>query len=72
MEALLERELQSGRFQYPSDLIESALHALAESRPYSAAELDQMIQEGIDGVERGDVYTEEEARAYLASVRAKL
>jgi Arc/MetJ-type ribon-helix-helix transcriptional regulator len=49
VEALLQQELQSGRFQDPGDLIETALHALAESRPYTAAELDQMIQEGARG-----------------------
>ena len=72
VEALVQQELESGRFQDPNDLIETALHALAGSRPYTVAELEEMIQEGIDEVERGDVVTEQEARAYIAAMRAKL
>ena len=72
VEALLNRELSTGRFQNPNDLLETALLVLADSMPRDMSILDAMIQEGIDDDERGDVYTEEEARAYLASVRAKM
>jgi len=72
VEALLQQELQSGRFQDPNDLIETALRVLADSRPYNLAELNAKIQEGLDDIERGDVFTEEEARAYIAAMRAKL
>ena len=72
VEALLQQELSTGRFQDPNDVIETALHVLADSRPYDLANLDAKIQEGLDDIERGDVFTEEEARAYIAAMRAKL
>ena len=72
VEALLQKEMSSGRFQDPNDLIETALHVLADSRPYDLAGFDAMIQEGLDDIERGDVVTEEEARAYIADMRSKL
>jgi Arc/MetJ-type ribon-helix-helix transcriptional regulator len=72
VEALLQQELNSGRFRDPNDLIETALHALADSRPFTLAEMETMIQEAIDEVERGDMVTEQEARTYIAARRAKL
>ena len=72
VEALLQQELSTGRFHDPNDVIETALHVLADSRPYDLANLDAKIQEGLDDIERGDVFTEEEARAYIAAMRAKL
>jgi hypothetical protein len=72
VEALLQQELSTGRFQDPNDLIETALHALADSRPYDLADLDGKIQEGIDSADSGELYSEDEARAFIASLRAKL
>jgi predicted transcriptional regulator len=68
----LQQELSTGRFQDPNDVLETALHVLADSRPYDLAGLNAKIQEGLDDIERGDVFTEEEARAYIAAMRAKL
>ena len=72
VEALLQRELNTGRFQDPNDLIETALLVLADSTPYDLEEVNEKIQQGLDDVARGDVFTEEESRAYIAAVRAKL
>ena len=72
VEALLQQELSTGRFDDPNDVLETALHALADHLPYNAAEMEAMIQQGLDEVERGEVVTEQEARAYIAEMRSKL
>ena len=72
VEALIQREMETGHFKTVDDLIEAALHALQYNIPYTRSELDAMIQEGIDSADRGELYTEQEARAYLAAMRAKL
>jgi hypothetical protein len=72
VEALLQREMSTGRFEDPNDLIETALLVLADSTPYDLEALNAKIQEGLDDIERGDVFTEDEARAYIAEMRAKL
>jgi putative addiction module CopG family antidote len=71
VEALIQEQLSSGRYQDPSDVIETALHALADGTALKG-NLDDFIQEGIDAADRGELYNEEEARAYLAAVRSKL
>jgi predicted transcriptional regulator len=72
VEALLQQELSSGRFQDTNDALETALHVLADTRPYDLTDLDAKIQEGIDSADRGELYTEEEARAFIAALQAKL
>ena len=71
-EAVLARELQTGRYASPSELIENALHALADSKTLDLSAFNQKVQQGLDDVQRGDVFTEAEARAYLKAARAKL
>ena len=72
VEALLQLELSNGRFHDPNEVLETALHVLADSRPYDLTDLDARIQEGIDSADRGELYTEEEARAFIAALRAKI
>ena len=72
LEALLQQELSTGRFQDTNDLIETALHALSDKRFLTASDLDDFIQEGIDSADRGELYSEEQARAYIAAARSKL
>ena len=72
VEALLNRELSTGRFESPNDLLETALLVLADSTLSRSSDLETKIQEGLEDVDRGDVFTEEEARAYIAAMRAKL
>ena len=57
VEALLQQELQSGRFQDPNDLIETALHALSDRRFLDRSDLDDFIQEGIHSADRGELYS---------------
>jgi putative addiction module CopG family antidote len=71
VEALIQQKLSSGRYQDTNDVIETALHALADGEALRTS-LDDFIQEGIDSADRGELYSEEEARAYLAAVRSKL
>ena len=72
VEALLQQELSTGRFQDPNDLIETALHALSDNRHFELSDLDSKIQHGLNDIEQGDVFNEDEARAYIAAMRAKL
>src|SRR5580692_7454578 len=72
VEALIQQELNTGRFQDINDLIETALYALADSRHYTLAEMEEMIEEGLDEVDHSDLYSEDEARAYIAARRAEL
>jgi len=72
VEALMQREMERGHFESANDLIEAALNSLVHGIPYTRLELDAMIQEGLDSADRGELYSEEEARAYIAEVRAKL
>jgi predicted transcriptional regulator len=66
VEALIRRQMKSGHFKNVDDVIEAFTASPTRS------ELDALIQEGIDDIERGDVFTEEEARAYIAAARPKL
>ena len=71
LEAGIERELATGRFGTPAAVMAAALEALADSTPADLENLDESIQESLDAADRGELYTEAEARAYLASRRAK-
>ena len=72
VEALLRQGMETGRYQSPNDLIKIALDVLADSTPGDLEHLNESIQQGLDDIERGDVYTEEEARAYLRAARENL
>ena len=69
VEALLQQELSTGRFSNPDELLETALHVLSDSTPSDLDQLRADIQEGIDSADRGELYSESEARAWLASAR---
>jgi len=71
-QALIQHELDSGRFHDPDEVIATALLALSDSRPADISDLDAKLQESIDQADRGELYTEEEARAIIAAMRAKL
>jgi hypothetical protein len=72
VEALLESGLRSGGLQDANELIATALLAFADSQFVSSSDLERDIQEGIDSADRGELYSEEEVRAYLKAMRAKL
>ncbi len=71
-EALLNEQMKHGRFQTPGDLIETALLVFRDSTPDDIAALNKLIDEGLRSAEEEPLYSEQEARAYLAAVRAKL
>ena len=64
--------MKHGRFETPGDLIETALLVFRDSTPDDIAALNKLIDEGIRSAEKEPLYSEQEARAYLAEVRAKL
>jgi len=72
VEALLQNELQRGRFQDPNELIATALQVFFGSRPDHSVDLERMIDEGIASADRGEVYDEAAARAFLRSSRSQL
>ena len=72
IEALVQHEMSHGRFRDPAELVAAALVAFTETTPLDLTDLDDRLQEGIDSADRGELYTEDEARAYIAAVRAKL
>jgi Arc/MetJ-type ribon-helix-helix transcriptional regulator len=67
--ALIQNELTKGRFASHNELIATALLVLSENTPRDLIGLDAAIQEGIDSADHGDLYSESEARAHLASLR---
>jgi Arc/MetJ-type ribon-helix-helix transcriptional regulator len=74
LEELIQRHLDSGRYETPYQVVVNAVHQLGRNElnpDMTLAELDAALQEGIDDIDRGDTYSEEEARAYLAAARAE-
>ncbi len=80
VEAMIQHELASGRFQDMSDVIATAMHALADRRPLdlehdypvppmTLAEFQAAIDEGVESADNEPLVTPEEARASLARVR---
>jgi putative addiction module CopG family antidote len=81
VEAMIQDELASGRFQDMSDVIATAMHALADRRdlehdypvpPMTLAEFQAAIDEGVESADNEPLVTPEEARASLARVRQGL
>jgi predicted transcriptional regulator len=73
LEAGIQEQLDSGRFHTPVEVLATAMNALRDSTPdVNLEELNAKLQEGMDDIAQGRTYSEEEARAYLATVRSKL
>jgi len=73
LEAEIQQQLDSGRFHTPVEVLVTAMGALRDGIPdESPEEFNAKLQEAIDEIDRGDTYSEEEARAYIAELRAKL
>jgi len=73
LEAEIQQQLDSGRFQTPVDVLVTAMGALRDGTPDEPLEVfNAKLQEGIDDIDRGDTYSAEEARTYIADLRAKL
>jgi Arc/MetJ-type ribon-helix-helix transcriptional regulator len=75
LEERLERRLRGGRWHSPAEVLETALDMLDELEDVivlSKDELDAKLEQSFADVKRGAVYNEEEARAYMANMRASL
>jgi len=73
LETRIQRVVDTGRFNTTEQAIESAISRLEVDEllsGWSKADLEAAIDEGLASVDRGELYTEDEVRAYLAEVRA--
>ncbi len=57
VEALIQNALNSGRFENPNDVLETALHALSDQEALLGTDLGAKIQQGLEEIDRGDVFT---------------
>ena len=59
LQKLIEDEVKSGRSADPNDFLSKAVYHFVLARDlgqdFTQAELDQMIAEGLDDIDRGDV-----------------
>ena len=69
VEALVNRQLSSGRFHDQNELLATALLMLADTTPADLDDLEVKLAEGVSAADRGDLYDEAQARPYLRSVR---
>ena len=77
LEKLIEDEVKSGRSSNPNEFLNRAVYHYVVARnlgeEYTPEEIDQMIAEGLDDIERGDTVDGAEAfrqlRAYSAERR---
>jgi antitoxin ParD1/3/4 len=75
IESIIQRKLESGQYETPQQVFESAVHRLdLEDADFgwSAGELQAAVDIGWDQAERGETMSGEEARAALATLRAEL
>ena len=57
-EALLQRDLNTGRYRNASEVIETALLVFSDRTPAEVHELNAKIQEGLDSLDRDELYTQ--------------
>jgi Arc/MetJ-type ribon-helix-helix transcriptional regulator len=75
LEERIERVVANGRFPDVQSAVEHAVHALEADDMFSAwpaGELQALIDEGLESERNEPHFTEAQARAYLAEVRAEL
>jgi len=73
LEAEIQEQLDTGRFHTPVEVLTTAMGVLRDNMPDENLEIfNAKLQEGMDDIDQGRTYSEEEARAYLADLRAKL
>ena len=75
LEQRIQRQLESGRFQNAVELVSTALDAI-ESFPLpdgmEQSEFERLLKEGCAAADCGDTVSAEDAKDYLARVRAEL
>ena len=68
LERLVTEKVEAGLYESPSDMVAKGLALLLKTEDAKAAareKLDQMIQVGLDQIERGEVIDGEESRARM-------
>lgn len=75
LEALIESEVHEGRSSDPSEFLSKAVYHFVMARDlgqeYTIEEIDRMIADGLDDIERGDKIEGEEAFRQLRSYSAE-
>jgi antitoxin ParD1/3/4 len=75
LEKVIEDEIKSGRSSGPNEFLNRAVYHYVLARnlgeAYTPEEIDKMIDEGLDDIERGDVVDGEEAFRQLRSHSAE-
>ncbi len=74
IEGVIQRKLESGQYETPQQVLESAFHRLDEDDAdfgWSSEELQAAVDIGWEQAERGDTITGSEARRELARLRAE-
>jgi antitoxin ParD1/3/4 len=75
LEKLVEDEVKSGRSTDPSEFLNRAVYHYVLARDlgedYAPEEIDRMIAEGLDDIERGDTVDGEEALRQLRAHSAE-
>jgi antitoxin ParD1/3/4 len=75
LEKLVEDEVKSGRSTDPNEFLNKAVYHYVLARDlgenYAPEEIDHMIAEGLDDIERGDIIDGEEALRQLRAHSAE-
>ncbi len=74
LEGIIQRELDSGRYETPQQVFENAVYKLEHDHHalgMTLAEFQAKLDEGWEEAERGETVSAEDARAYLAKARAE-
>ncbi len=74
LERLIQRKLDSGQYESPQAVVESAVHRLEEEDAefgWSSAELQAAVDVGWEQAERGEGMSATEARSELARLRSE-
>ncbi len=75
LEKLIEAEVKAGRSSDPGEFLNKAIYHYVVARDlgqeYSSEEIDRMIAEGLDDIDRGDTIDGEEAFRQLRAHSAE-
>lgn len=65
LEAYIDAKVVSGEYAHASEVVRDGIRLLMQRETEKLEWLRNAIQEGIDAVERGDTYTEQQVFEYL-------
>jgi antitoxin ParD1/3/4 len=75
LQKLIEDEVESGRSTDPNEFLNKAVYHYVIARDlgeeYTAQEIDKLIDEGLDDINRGDLIDGDEAFRHLQAYRAE-